>query len=70
MIEALTGTEVADLDACKCPDCGSESFLEGPHGGMSVNIMCSACGAKFNVVPGIFGSFGKQRIGRPDAKKQ
>lgn len=67
MIETLTETEVAALDTGKCPDCGSERLLEGPHGGMKVNIMCSGCGAKFNVVPGLAGSFGKERIGRPDA---
>jgi len=33
-----------------CPDCNSEGFLEGPHGGMSINIMCANkdCKARFN----------------------
>lgn len=24
----------------KCPACGSEHFIEGPHGGAAVNIAC------------------------------
>lgn len=31
-----------------CPDCGSESFQEGPSGGMSQNVRCSGCGHHFN----------------------
>lgn len=65
MIEKLTAQEVAALDKGTCPDCGGHKFLEGPHGGVSVNIMCDGCGAKFNIVPGLGGSFGKERIGRP-----
>lgn len=65
MIEKLTGQEITALDSGECPDCGSAHFLESPHGGLSVNIMCADCGAKFNITPGIAGSFGKQRIGRP-----
>lgn len=37
-----------------CPDCGLLGFLEGPHGGMSVNIRCKACGSEFNVCPPFF----------------
>lgn len=65
MIEQLTGQEVVALDAGKCPDCGGTKFLEGPHGGLSVNIKCAKCGARFNIVPRLAGSFGKERIGRP-----
>lgn len=65
MIEELTKAEVQALDAGNCPDCGDHQFLEGPHGGMSVNIECATCGARFNVVPGLQGSFGKERIGPP-----
>jgi hypothetical protein len=43
-----------------CPDCKDDSgFLEGPHGGCSVNIMCEKCGSKFNVCPPLFA----ERIG-------
>lgn len=39
----------------KCPDCGETPgrFLEGPHGGMSVNIKCENCGSEFNVHVGM-----------------
>lgn len=32
----------------ECPDCGSTKFLEGPHGGLSVNVQCNGCGSTFN----------------------
>ncbi|MGA2178813.1 MAG: hypothetical protein ABSH15_04440 [Verrucomicrobiota bacterium] len=64
-IEELTEAEVAALDAGKCPDCGSEQFLEGPHGGMNVNIQCAGCQAEFNIIPRLAGSFGKERLARP-----
>lgn len=32
-----------------CPDCGSEKFMEGPHGGAAVNIKCRGCGHWFNL---------------------
>lgn len=33
-----------------CPDCGGTKFIEGPHGGLSVNFMCANqfCRARFN----------------------
>ena len=31
-----------------CPDCGSESFMEGPSGGMATNVKCNGCGHWFN----------------------
>ncbi len=65
MIEKLTDQEIFALDAGTCPDCRGEHFLEGPHGGLAVNIECSNCGARFNIVPRLAGRFGKQRIGRP-----
>lgn len=42
-----------------CPDCRQVGFLEGPHGGLAVNIMCANpnCGSKFNWTP-----FGAERI--------
>ncbi|KKN88871.1 hypothetical protein LCGC14_0244780 [marine sediment metagenome] len=52
-----------DLAACqrrnsfahnKCPHCGQEELRLGPRGGMSQNILCAACGSKFNDT-GIFG---------------
>ncbi|GEM_PF-3524683 len=35
----------------KCPDCGKFDFLEGPRGGLAVNIKCTNCGSEFNVCP-------------------
>jgi len=32
-----------------CPDCGSETFSEGPSGGMSQNVKCNGCGHWFNL---------------------
>jgi hypothetical protein len=60
----LTNQEVAAIDNNTCPDCGGTGFMEGPHGGMNVNIMCAndRCQSKFNVIPGMDGSFGKERI--------
>jgi hypothetical protein len=31
-------------------DCGSRTFAPGPAGGMSTNIACVRCGARYNVV--------------------
>lgn len=69
MIESLTANEVTALDSGKCPDCGHDQFIEGPHGGMNVNIKCARCGARFNIIPRLVGSFGKERIGRPSNAK-
>lgn len=49
-----------------CIFCSGNEFLEGPHGGMSVNIKCAnpECGAQYNVTPGAAG-FNEQVIGDP-----
>ena len=39
----------------KCPYCGEWKFLEGPTGGMAMNVMCDNCGLRLNIIPG--GSF-------------
>lgn len=44
-----------------CPFCGSKDFFEGPHGGMSVNIYCQGCDARFNLM----GPFTPQVIQEP-----
>lgn len=31
----------------KCPKCGGHDFNPGPHGGLSENIRCAGCGAKW-----------------------
>ena len=32
----------------QCPECGG-GFLEGPSGGMSMNVACEDCGEKYNL---------------------
>ncbi len=52
-----TKKEKKKLQKNICPDYGKKGFLEGPHGGMSINIMCANedCKSRFNV----FGMGGK-----------
>jgi ribosomal protein S27AE len=46
----LTEWEHAFLERTgRCPDCGTGDLLWGPTGGVSVNVMCSRCGTKFNI---------------------
>jgi hypothetical protein len=48
----LTQEEAYDLyELGVCPFCSRVHFMSGPRGGMSTNIECSACGARFNVLP-------------------
>ena len=35
-------------DHLTCPDCGGQSWYDGPCGGMSQNIKCGTCGHWFN----------------------
>ena len=37
-----------------CPDCGSESFAEGPSGGAATNVRCNGCGHYFNFALPVF----------------
>lgn len=32
-----------------CPDCGCETFMEGPSGGAATNVKCNGCGHWFNL---------------------
>ena len=51
----------------KCPQCGAKkSMLEGPHGGMAVNIMCSECKTVFWTTP--IEGFGAYPIARHEKK--
>lgn len=46
-----------------CPECGTHnSMLEGPHGGLAVNVMCSECKVVFWTGP--FAGFGAYPIGK------
>jgi len=45
----------------ECPDCGAKNtIMEGPHGGMAVNVKCSACNQGYNITP--VRGFGVARI--------
>lgn len=37
-----------------CPDCGG-SLLQGPCGGLAMNLMCSVCAHEFNIGFGLDG---------------
>lgn len=45
----LSRAAFSALAAHMCPDCGHRHFYRGPAGGMSVNVACARCGARFNV---------------------
>ncbi len=65
MAKELTDAEVEALDRAECPDCGARRLQEGPCGGVSMNIRCATCGARFNVISGCPGRYGKERIVDP-----
>lgn len=50
----------------RCPDCNGTRWLEGPKGGLCINLMCPVCGAKINVarIPG--GRLYERIDGRPE----
>ena len=51
------GEDVNSSACCPWPNCEGH-MLEGPSGGMSVNIMCDTCKRKWNHM----GPFGLERI--------
>lgn len=65
---AKTPSEQADkanIRAGICPDCGQKKLLEGPGGGMSLNIACDNCLSEFNVGFGFHGEiFLFERMGK------
>lgn len=65
MTKELTNEESLALEEHKCPDCGGKKFLEGPHGGVCVNVECAGCGSRFNIIPGTKGG---ERIRGPQRK--
>lgn len=38
----------ARTNAGHCPNCDGAAFIEGPSGGLSVNVECRACGLLWN----------------------
>ena len=65
MAKELTDAEVEALDRGACPDCGTMALQEGPCAGVSMNVRCSACKARFNLIPGSPGPYGKERLEDP-----
>jgi hypothetical protein len=64
-----TTEQAAELKTGHCCFCHGSDFLEGPSGGMSVNVKCANkdCGAKFNLQ---FGDFSVvDIIGKPGEDK-
>ena len=53
MIQDCTKEEREFLKKNICPDCKWMALLEGPHGGLCVNVKCGnpRCGSRFNVGP-------------------
>jgi hypothetical protein len=45
--QTAKGTPVERFERCRW--CLGESFYEGPSGGLSQNITCSTCGARYNI---------------------
>lgn len=45
---------IAALNEGECPDCRSRTIVPGPRGGLSRNVSCDGCGARFNVAPWYF----------------
>jgi len=71
LIKSLNGTEYTDVQKkemwidihyrSKCPECGAiDSFLQGPRGGLAVNIKCKYCHIVFWTTP--FFGFGAYPI--------
>lgn len=46
-----TKFESVDNPQGECPNCFGTEFLEGPSGGMSVNVECVKCGCRWNASP-------------------
>jgi hypothetical protein len=42
-------TDTVFPDDENCPDCGGFIWRPGPRGGISQNIECAGCGARFNI---------------------
>ncbi len=65
MAKELSDVEVDALDRGECPDCGVKALQEGPCAGVSMNVRCSVCKARFNLIPGSPGRYGKERLEEP-----
>lgn len=54
----------------KCPDCEVGEMYQGPRGGLSVNVRCGSCSAKFNLAVVNGQVLFAQRIGVPTVQKR
>lgn len=65
--ERLDPKELRLFELGTCPDCQTNRLLEGPHGGLSVNVYCGnpACGSRFNDM----GPLGVDRISDAQPKQ-
>lgn len=43
----------------RCGRCNGLTFLEGPHGGLSINVRCVSCGATYFTTPPGLGQSGE-----------
>jgi len=34
----------------QCPDCSTGTLLQGPEGGVAMNVQCEKCAAEFNII--------------------
>ena len=54
----------------KCPDCEIGDLCPGPRGGMSVNVLCDSCSARFNLAVVEGQVLFAQRIGEGDTAER
>jgi len=68
--ERLTPDELSFISRSngRCPDCYFGELIEGPHGGLSINMYCANpdCGSRFNDT----GPFGWDRISDASPKRK
>lgn len=49
--DRLVGRQLKKFRKGKCPNCGQDGLRGGPCGGLSQNIICTSCGARYNNTP-------------------
>lgn len=50
----------------RCPHCGSCAFRPGPRGGVSLNVFCLRCRARYNIALLPDGYYLDQEISPPE----
>lgn len=72
-LEAFIMRNFVNADApIRCPYCGGDKFIEGPSGGMSINILCAnkECRHWFNYHGGIMSMDDLKRVEPTEAEKE